>query len=382
MKANRQTEPTPSSEASLDTPPPDFDLEAYDFELPPDLIAQVPPEQRGASRLLVLDRRSGELVFTEFSRLPEHLDPQTLLVVNNSRVIPARLHGLRPSGGRAEFLLLTPLPLLRPAPHPPGGLVCRAEGLLRSSKRIREGETVTFSPDLQLCLEKRGEYGRCQVSLRWRGDFAAILDRLGSLPLPPYIRRAATDLDAERYQTVYAARSKNGSMAAPTAGLHFTGEMRERLTARGHSWAELTLYVGYGTFSPVRCRDIREHQMHSEYFELSPDVAGQILAARAAGRKVLAVGTTAARSLESAALAVPPGQALPRGHAGWTDIFLYPGRPVNITDQLLTNFHLPKSSLIMLAAAFAGRERILQAYREAVARKMRFFSYGDAMLIK
>ncbi len=353
----------------------DFNLTGYHFELPEALIAQEPPAVRGASRLMVLNRKNGNLVTDMFARLGDYLPP-CLFVINNSRVVAARRAGTRASGGKAEFLLLSPLPLLRPE-QTGGGWTCEAQGLLRPAKNLRIGDTLRFADDFALTVLEKGEFGRGRVRLEWQGDLAGLLERYGSLPLPPYIRRPATEADAARYQTVYSRKDKAGSVAAPTAGLHFTPELRESLSAAGHQWTEVTLYVGYGTFSPVRAADIRKHVMHEEFVELPPETASAIQAAKAEGRPVVAVGTTAARTLEGAFAAT--GSIGP--YSGFTDIFLYPGRPVRVVDHLLTNFHLPESSLIMLTAAFAGREAILSAYARAVEEKFRFFSYGDAMLI-
>jgi S-adenosylmethionine:tRNA ribosyltransferase-isomerase len=354
---------------------------------------------------MVLDRASGATRTGFFSELPACLPENCLLVANNSRVIPARLWGRRPSGGRVEFLLLTPPPLLDrdssgEFPLPPGWRQAEAEALLRPAKRIRPGDSIRFSDEFFLELLERGPFGRCRVRLAWRGDLLAILRRYGETPLPPYIRRRGDaekagrqtarpgETDAERYQTVYSRQDKSGSVAAPTAGLHFTGEMRDRLIATGREWAEVTLYVGYGTFSPVRSADIRDHVMHAEYVELPESTAQAIARAKKEGRRIIAVGTTSARVLEGAFSARFPGRngrekgaPTPQPYAGLTDIFLYPGQAINVIDGMITNFHLPESSLLMLVSALAGRERILAAYRQAVAEKFRFFSYGDAMLI-
>lgn len=368
--------------------PEDILLESYDFPLPEASIAQFPPEARGASRLLVMDRRdtpSGAPPrHAMFSELARWLPAGALIVANNSRVLPARLAGRREStGGKVEFLLLTPLPLLlagAPADSPPAAThgTAVAEGLVRCGGRLREGERLSLNGGIRLTLLKKGPFGRHSVRLDWQGDLAAAFIKAGEIPLPPYIRRPAGRNDAERYQTVYARADKTGSAAAPTAGLHFTPELRRQLAERGFSWREITLYVGYGTFSPVRCRDIREHRIHSEYMEIPDETARAVRQAKAEGRPVVAVGTTSARALEG--VAAQCGDVRP--FTGWTDIFLYPGRPFRVIDALVTNFHLPGSSLLMLVSAFAGRKRILAAYAEAVSRGYRFFSYGDAMLIR
>ena len=364
--------------------PEDFSLQSYDFPLPEAQIAQFPPEARGASRLMVLDRAGADPQHTRFGELARWLPEGALIVANNSRVLPARLGGRREAtGGAVEFLLLTPLPLLLAQPEaaevtPDGLRSAVAEGLVRSGGKLRKGEQLTLDGDITATLLEKGPYGRHQVRLEWRGDLAAAFARAGKMPLPPYIRRPAESGDAERYQTIYARSDKTGSAAAPTAGLHFTPELRERLRARGFDWREVTLYVGYGTFSPVRCEDIRQHDIHSEYIEIPEETAHAVAAARAEGRPVVAVGTTSARALEG--VAAQCGEVRP--FAGWTNIFLYPGRPFRVVDALVTNFHLPGSSLLMLVSAFAGRKRMLAAYAEAVRRGYRFFSYGDAMLIR
>ncbi|MDO5483751.1 MAG: tRNA preQ1(34) S-adenosylmethionine ribosyltransferase-isomerase QueA [Desulfovibrionaceae bacterium] len=358
----------------------DYLLQSYDFHLPETQIAQHPPQTRGASRLLLMPRTPDSTFLTEhhrFDELPDLLPEGALLVANNSRVLQARLLGTRETGGKVEFLLLTPLPLLlQNAQSTAGCLQAEADGLLRCGGKVRDGESIAFGP-ISITVLASGPFGQRRVRLHWQGDLAAAFAATGHMPLPPYIKRPDSTSDANRYQTVYARKDKTGSVAAPTAGLHFTPEMRERLKADGFSWAEVTLYVGYGTFSPVRCQDIRQHQMHSEYVEISADTARAVERARAEKRPIVAVGTTSARALEG--VAQQCGQVQP--FAGWTDIFLYPGRAVRVIDGLLTNFHLPGSSLLMLVSAFAGRERILTAYAEAVERGYRFFSYGDAMLI-
>lgn len=389
----------------------DFRLESYDFELPESSIAQKPSDRRDNSRLLVFERETGAIRLARFADILDYLPENCLLVANNSKVIPARVMGRRKSGGRVEFLLLTPLPLIEPEVLPDGRFRAKVEGLLRSSKLVKENEEVELAPGFSLILTKREAFGRCGVTLTWAGNLAELFQKYGSLPLPPYIRREAGGEDGVRYQTCYASAEKAGSVAAPTAGLHFTPELRAGVEASGRGWAEVTLYVGYGTFSPVRSEDIREHAMHAEYIEVSPEAAGAVNLARAEGRAVVCVGTTAARTLEGAfraqrqkkPVAGQPGGMVatsPRPDkeqpdekktafedgvllpfSGWTDIFLYPGEPFALADSLITNFHLPRSSLLMLVSAFAGRERTLDAYNRALAEGFRFFSYGDSMLI-
>lgn len=400
----------------------DFLLSSYSFGLPEDRVAQRPAECRDASRLMLLDRETGATQVAVFSDILRFLPENCLLVANNSRVIPARMWGGRPGGGHAEVLLLTPLPLLELFPDPGGGFTAGAEALLRPAKKIRPGDRISISDALQVELVEQGAFGRCRVLLHWQGDLRELLQQHGVMPLPPYIRRqkprpgdspvfgpalgaeegglfgrvpetegaeqeaALTQIafDKERYQTTYARDDKAGSVAAPTAGLHFTPELREALSASGREWAEVTLYVGYGTFSPVRCEDIREHAMHSEYVEIPAATAEAVERAKREGRPIVAVGTTSARTLEGvfATQSAEAGSGFSlAAHAGWINIFLYPGRPFQVVDGLITNFHLPESSLLMLVSALAGRERVLAAYARALEEGFRFFSYGDAMLI-
>ncbi|MBI5519079.1 MAG: tRNA preQ1(34) S-adenosylmethionine ribosyltransferase-isomerase QueA [Desulfovibrio sp.] len=384
----------PSDEApDLSGVPQEFRLASYVYELPEERIARRPAERRDASRLLLVDRAAEGARPDEFANLPELLAarfPQGgLLIANNSRVFPARIYGRRATGGRVELLLLTPLPLLHVKPLSEGWSSAEAEGLVRTAKRMKEGEAALFDApagsDFRVVLLERGEYGRCRLRLEWQGDIAAILNEIGHMPLPPYLEREDDAADRERYQTTYADASKAGSVAAPTAGLHFTPEVRARLAEKGFQWAEVTLYVGYGTFSPVRATDIREHVMHKEYVEVPEETAQAIRTAKAGGRPVIAVGTTSARSLEG--MFAELGRV--GGFAGETGIYIYPGadsaaypgKSFGVVDALLTNFHLPESSLLIMVSALAGRERIMAAYALALAQGFRFFSYGDAMLI-
>jgi S-adenosylmethionine:tRNA ribosyltransferase-isomerase len=333
----------------------------FDYTLPDELIAQRPAAERSQSRLLHLDGRTGALQDLHFTDLPRLVGPHDVLVLNDTRVIKARLAARKSSGGRVELFIerllgeREALALIR-ASHPP-------------------------RPGSQLMV---GEGGRAEVLSReddlYRlrfldADAAELLERFGEVPLPPYIAHAPGADDAERYQTVYAARP--GAVAAPTAGLHFDAGMLERLAAQGARIAKLTLHVGAGTFQPVRTDSVESHRMHRERFEVPQAVVDAVGAARAAGGRVVAVGTTALRALESAALG---GQL--RACAGETDLFVYPGFEFRVVDRLLTNFHLPRSSLLMLVAAFAGADKIRRAYAHAVRQRYRFFSYGDAMLIE
>jgi S-adenosylmethionine:tRNA ribosyltransferase-isomerase len=356
--------------------PDDFLRSSYRYELPKAQIAQYPPAQRGAARLLVLNRRTGHVRHSDFPCLASHLPPRALLVVNSSRVTAARLSGARATGGKVECMLLTPLPLVLESARDTGNgrFLAEADCLLRSSKKMREGETLVFG-DLRVLVLVCGSYGQHRALLEWRGSLSQYFAREGHIPLPPYIRRPDNPEDAERYQTVYA--EEEGSIAAPTAGLHFTRELLRELAEQRVDRVAIHLHVGYGTFSPVRCDDIRRHRMHREYLVISPESAHAVAQAKSDGRPVVAVGTTTARALEGCAAAC--GSLT--GFRGWTDIFLYPGAEFRVLDGLITNFHLPESSLLMLVAAFAGRQNILNAYAEAVQQGYRFFSYGDAMLI-
>lgn len=336
----------------------------FHFDLPPELIAQHPPVQRGDSRLLTLDGPSGALADRQFSQLPQLLRPGDLLVFNDTRVIPARLYGRKASGGRFEWLVerlldeRRALVQLRVSKAPKPGAVLRLDAGFSATVLARHGELYEISLD-----------GEQAPSL------LALLEQHGQIPLPPYIARRATADDRERYQTVYARQP--GAVAAPTAGLHFDQALLAQLAELGVERAFLTLHVGAGTFQPLRLERLAEHVMHSEILEISDETCNQIHAARQRGGRVIAVGTTVVRALETVADAA--GQ--PRPWRGETRIFIYPGYRFRSIDALITNFHLPESTLLMLVAAFAGQTAILRAYRHAVAQGYRFFSYGDAMLI-
>lgn len=355
----------------------DFLLASYDYQLPEALVAQYPCKVPGSSRLLVTERKRTFYKDALFRDLPRYLPKDALLVANNAKVLPARIKWQRESGGKAEFLLLTPLPVLNAEAviDSEGKYSAKAEALLKPGSRFHPGQKIHINTDLWFEVLEKGQFGHHQLILHWQGNLDRILDRDGSLPLPPYIKREVSCGDQERYQTIYA--SKNGAMAAPTAGLHFTGALREELLKANITWQELTLYVGYGTFSPVRCEDIRKHAMHREYVELDTLTAESINRAIRDRRPVVAVGTTSLRALEG--IARKFGEI--REYSGWVDIFIYPGFNFKIVNALITNFHLPKSSLLMLVSAFAGRNNILDAYSHAIKNAYRFFSYGDAMLI-
>jgi S-adenosylmethionine:tRNA ribosyltransferase-isomerase len=349
----------------------DHDLAAYDFDLPPDLVAQRPPERRDGARMLVLDRATGTITDRRFSDLPDHVRPGDAVVTNDTRVVPARLAGRRAGGGKAELFLVRRLGL--------GEWLC----LARPGRKLGPGADVAFDGGLAAHIEAVDEAGRRRVRFALGGEaFAdeaaetAALDAAGQMPLPPYVARERPDpADRERYQTVFA-RSR-GAVAAPTAGLHFTPGTFDRLRARGAAVASVTLHVGYGTFEPVRAADLREHAVAEEDVEVGEGAAETVRAARAAGARVLAVGTTTTRALESAAQATGAVEPF-RGPTGLTVV---PGYTFRAVDALLTNFHLPKSSLLVLVGAFAGREAVMEAYRHAVEARYRFYSYGDCMLV-
>lgn len=337
--------------------------EDFDFILPEELIAQHPLKQRDHSRLLVLDKHTGSITHRRFDDILDYLRPGDVLVINNTRVIPARLFGVK-IGGTAHIEVL----LLRPAENRPN---CW-EVLVRPGKRVKQGAQINFGDGRMIgTIIEETDSGRI-MQFQYEGIFNEILDELGTMPLPPYIKEKLTD--QERYQTVYA--KERGSAAAPTAGLHFTKELLAQIQANGVEIVEVLLHVGLGTFRPVQADDILEHKMHSEYYRITSEAAATINKALDEGRRIIAVGTTSTRTLESAAQngRVVPGE-------GETDIFIYPGYQFQILSGLITNFHLPKSTLVMLVSALAGREHILHAYAEAIKERYRFFSFGDAMLI-
>ncbi|MEW8957948.1 MAG: tRNA preQ1(34) S-adenosylmethionine ribosyltransferase-isomerase QueA [Moorella sp. (in: firmicutes)] len=339
-------------------------LEDFDYYLPAELIAQTPVEPRDASRLLVLHREKDMLEHRHFYDLPDYLCDGDVLVLNETRVLPARLWGRRAgTGARIEVLLLT---------RRTGDIW---ETLVRPARRVPVGTEIIFGRgELKGRVISVGKEGERLLEFAYEeGPFEALLERLGEMPLPPYIKEKPEN--PGRYQTVYAR--VDGSAAAPTAGLHFTPRLMERLQEKGIKLAYLLLHVGLGTFRPVKVENIKEHRMHAEYYEVTPETAAAINEARCRGGRVVAVGTTVVRTLET--VATPEGVIRPG--KGWTDIFIYPGYTFKAVDCLITNFHLPKSTLIMLVSAFAGREKILAAYKEAVAAGYRFFSFGDAMLI-
>ena len=357
----------------------DFFLASYQFTLPEESIAQHPLARRDSSRLLVVDCPTGKTRDRQFADICDYFAPGDLLVVNNTRVFPARLLGRKETGGKAELLILQ-----YPVPDP-GSLVrdshgwqqAEVIGLVKSAKRPQPGGQLLFSENLAATVLELLPDGKVRVALRYRGDLAPLLEEHGQMPLPPYIRReeGQSEEDRQRYQTVYAETP--GAVAAPTAGLHFTPELLTRIQTGGVRVAQVTLHVGYGTFAPVRVEDIREHVIHAEYLMVSEETAVLVNETRAAGGRIWAVGTTSVRALEFAA--EDTGRVFAR--SGFCDLYIYPGYRFRVVDNLITNFHLPQSSLLFLVSALAGRSVILAAYREAVGKGYRFYSYGDAMAL-
>ena len=341
-----------------------YKLTDYDYKLPRELIAQFPPKERGTSRLLILNRNTGEILDRMFSDLSEFLRCGDVLVLNNTRVFNARLIGTKTTGGKAEIFLLS---------RRPDNLW---EALVSPGRRMGVGVQVSIGgKELVATVVERLTEGRRLVRLECDGDIFDVLERVGKIPLPKYIKREPEQSDSRRYQTVYAM--KTGAVAAPTAGLHFTEAMLDKLASAGIEIVFITLHTGWGTFREISVDDIRSHGMHSEFYEIGEEAAGKIRAARSSGGRVIAVGTTTVRALESAA--GRSTQITTQGAS--TELYIYPPYDFRITDAMLTNFHLPRSSLLVMVSAFAGREKILRAYSHAIAERYRFFSYGDAMLI-
>lgn len=335
----------------------------FDYDLPQELIAQDPLEQRDSSRLLILDKETGERTHKIFHDIIDYLHEGDCLVINNTKVIPARLIGEREgTGGKVEVLLLK-----RRSDNV-------WETLVKPGKKARPGMRLSFGNGLLHAeVQEVVDEGNRLIRFEYEGIFEEILDQLGQMPLPPYITHQLEDKN--RYQTVYA--KYEGSAAAPTAGLHFTKDLLKKIEEKGVVIASVTLHVGLGTFRPVKVENVLEHHMHSEFYRIEPEEAEKINAAKKAGKRVIAVGTTSCRTLESASTE----DGILKAQSGWTDIFIYPGYHFKMVDALITNFHLPKSTLVMLVSALAGREHILAAYKEAVEKKYRFFSFGDAMFI-
>ena len=341
-----------------------MDVKDFDYDLPEELIAQDPLEDRSSSRLMVLDKKTGEVHHKHFTDILEYLHPGDCLVINNTKVIPARLFGTK-EGTQAKSELL----LLKRKENDIG------ETLVKPGKKAKPGTRIIFGDGL-LTGEVIDvvEEGNRLIQFHYEGIFEEILDQLGQMPLPPYITHQLKDKN--RYQTVYA--KYDGSAAAPTAGLHFTEELLQKVKDMGVEIAEVTLHVGLGTFRPVKVENVLDHHMHSEFYMVSQEAADKINAAKDRGNRVIAVGTTSTRTLEAAS----DEKGRLRETSGWTDIFIYPGYQFKVIDALITNFHLPQSTLVMLVSALAGREQVLNAYQIAVQEKYRFFSFGDAMLIK
>ena len=337
----------------------------FDFHLPEELIAQTPLEKRDSSRLLIVDRETGQFSDQHFDNIIDQLEPGDALVMNNTRVLPARLYGTKPeTGGHVELLLLK---------NTQGDFW---EVLAKPAKRLRVGARVSFGDGrLTATVTEELEHGGRIVRFDYQGIFLEVLESLGEMPLPPYIHEKLED--RERYQTVYA--KENGSAAAPTAGLHFTEELLDKIAAKGVKLVYLTLHVGLGTFRPVSVDNLEEHEMHSEFYSLSEEAAETLRQVKESGHRIVAVGTTSIRTLETIGSKFD-GQI--QADSGWTNIFIKPGYQWKIVDAFSTNFHLPKSTLVMLVSAFAGRQLTLQAYEHAIAEYYRFFSFGDAMFIK
>ena len=340
-------------------------LDLFDFHLPEELIAQFPLEDREASKLMVLDKKNGEVKHDMFKHITDYLQPGDCLVLNDTKVLPARLHGSKEdTGANIEVLLLKQQQ------------EDEWETLVKPAKRIKEGSTIVFGEG-KLTAVCTGvlEHGGRMLKFQYDGIFYEVLDELGEMPLPPYIKEQLDDQD--RYQTVYAR--ERGSAAAPTAGLHFTKKLLARVEEMGVHIAFITLHVGLGTFRPVNVDDINDHDMHSEFYQMSAETAHLLNEVKATGGRVITVGTTSTRTVETIATR---HDGIFQEESGWTNIFIYPGYEFKGIDAMITNFHLPKSTLIMLISALAGREHVLRAYEMAVKEKYRFFSFGDAMLIK
>ncbi len=336
-------------------------LEDFNYDLPKELIAQTPAEPRDSCRLMCLDRKTGAYSHETFRHILDEIRPGDVFVFNNTRVIPARLFGTRKTGGRLEALLLTPK----------GNNVW--ECLVNPGRKALPGEVITFSDKISCEVLEKTEFGGRLVRFSYEGDWDALLDEIGEMPTPPYIHEKLTDKN--QYQTVYA--EYKGSAAAPTAGLHFTPALLDEMRAKGAELHFVTLHVGIGTFRPVSEENIEDHEMHREWYTVPEDVADAVNRAKEEGRRVIAVGTTSVRTLESA------GQSgRVKSGSDWTRLYIYPGYEWKITDAIVTNFHLPESTLLMMMSSFAGRENVLKAYEAAVQEKYRFFSFGDAMFIR
>jgi S-adenosylmethionine:tRNA ribosyltransferase-isomerase len=356
-----------------------YSLKDYDFHLPPDRIAQSPVDKRDESKLLLLKKQTGIVSHYFFKDIIDLLKAGDLLVINNTKVIPARLKGKKETGGKVEVLIIDFTEGLRTHAE---NAYFECDCLVKASKSPKKGARLFFEQGSgsmleAVVIENKGSV--CKIRFKGYKDFLETLNQIGDIPLPPYIKREngkALDSDKDNYQTVYA--EEEGAVAAPTAGLHFTDSLMQGLLQKGIEIANITLHVGYGTFVPVKVEDIRDHKIHSEFFSVSRQAADQINKAKADGRRVISVGTTSMRTLEY--LSDNNGQV--KASKGMCDIFIYPGYKFRCVDAMITNFHLPESTLVMLVSAFAGNENIKEAYNTAIKEKYRFFSYGDAMLIE
>ncbi len=346
----------------------DFSLVEYDYHLPPHLIAQYPLGDRSSSRLMVLDRNTGKISHRTFRDLLDYMEPGDCLVLNDSKVFPARLNCIKSTGGKVEFFLLH-------FPRESGNGVAFARALCRSSKPVRQGQKIRCKGHLEIEVLEVSSAGQVDVKLVYQGELLLALKSCGDIPLPPYIRRSPVPSDVEQYQTIYAREI--GSVAAPTAGFHFTEEQLLLAGEKSINIAWITLHVGYGTFAPVRTSDIRKHRIHHEWISVPESTVEKIISTRKKGGRVIAVGTTTVRALE----ATVNGTGGINAFQGLCDLYILRGRRFQVVDCLITNFHLPKSSLLILVSAFAGRGRILSAYKKAMNAGYRFFSYGDAMFI-
>lgn len=345
-------------------------VDEFDYQLPPELIAQSPTPQRDSSRLLVIHRKDGRIEHTVFTRVEQYLRPGDVLVVNDTKVLPVKITGRKETGGRVDVLILRPL---NNGEYPQDKSAW--EALITCSKKPRIGSKLFFGSVLEAHVVRQKEEGVWDLHLEYQGDFNTILEHIGETPLPPYIKRkdATQDsCDRKRYQTIFARKA--GSVAAPTAGLHFTEDLIRRIRRKGVEILTVTLHVGLGTFQPIRVENIKNHTMHGEHYEVSPETAQRILNAAQKGRRIIAVGSTSVRVIETLHQKNAPLR-------GFTNLFIYPGYTFNTVRGLITNFHLPRSTLLLLVAAFAGKELVFKAYSEAIARGYRFYSYGDAMLV-
>jgi S-adenosylmethionine:tRNA ribosyltransferase-isomerase len=336
--------------------------QSYFYDLPDELIARYPVSDRKSSRLLKLNKDNGEIIHDQFENILSYFNAGDVLVMNNTKVIPARILGHKDTGAAVEIFLLSRL------------CDCEWECLVKPGRRLKPGVVINFNDILQAEIMEGLADGKRRVRFTWEGSFFDVLEKVGEIPLPPYLNRRVEDSDKDTYQTIYAKHE--GSVAAPTAGLHFTEDIISALKSKGVKVVNVLLHVGLGTFRPVKSDDITSHTMHSEYCEISPEVAKEINSAKRENRRVIAVGTTSTRTLESFAV-----DGILESGSKWTDIFIYPGKKLQIIDGLVTNFHMPESTLLMLVSAFAGYENVMNAYKTAVEERYRFFSYGDSMLI-